>query len=177
MSIRRTMQFMALACCGTLLFAAEPTRPRIEVFKANRQLLLYDGDQLIKSYQVALGTNPVPPKEREGDRATPEGAYYICEKNPHSRFHFSLAISYPNAEDAKRGLRDGLISRAEHDAIIQATDNCDTPPWKTKLGGEIFVHGNGSSSDWTWGCIALDDSDIEELYGLVPVNTPINIYP
>jgi murein L,D-transpeptidase YafK len=152
-------------------------QPRIEVFKAKRELQLFDGDRLIKTYCVALGTNPVSAKECEGDQATPDGSYFICSKNPESKFHLSLAISYPNAADAERGLKNGLISRLEYDAILEATARQETPPWNTNLGGEIFVHSHGSSPDWTWGCIAVDDVDIEELYSLVPVKTPITIYP
>ena len=178
MNIARAIFFLvALVCCGGSLIAAELAKPRIEVFKAKRELRLFDGDHLIKTYRVALGSNPVPPKERQGDRATPEGSYFICHKNPQSRFHLSLAINYPNAADAKRGLKSALISRAEYEAILRADANHKTPPWTTKLGGEVFVHGNGSSPDWTWGCVALDDSDIEELYRLVPVGTPITIFP
>lgn len=155
----------------------ELTKPRLEVFKARRELKLFNGEQLIKTYRVALGTNPVPPKECEGDRATPEGAYFICVKNPKSRFRLSLGISYPGPADAERGLKSGLISKPEYDAIMQAAATGKRPPWTTKLGGEVFVHGNGSASDWTWGCIALDDPDIEELYRLVPLKAPITIYP
>ena len=138
---------------------------------------LYDGGRLIKTYRVALGTNPIPPKARVGDRATPEGSYFICHKNPQSRFHLSLAINYPNAADARRGLKDGLISRAEYDAILQAVASHRTPPWNTRLGGEMFIHGTASSPDWTWGCIGLDVPDLDELYRLVPLKTPITIFP
>lgn len=138
-------------------------------------LLLFDGNQLIKTYRIALGTNPAPPKEREGDGATPEGRYFVCHKNPQSQFHLSLAINYPNEAEAKRGLKDGLISRSEYTTILEAAAN-QKNKWNT-LGGEVFVHGHGSSPDWTLGCIALDDSDIAELYRLVQVKTPITIYP
>jgi murein L,D-transpeptidase YafK len=178
MTISRAMSFLLLfVCWNGALLAADLVKPRIEVFKAKRELQLFDGTQLIKTYRVALGTNPAPAKEREGDGATPEGRYFVCHKNPQSQFHLSLAINYPNEEDAKRGLKAGLISQSEYTAILQAAATQKTPPWKTKLGGEVFVHGHGSSPDWTLGCIALDDSDIEELYRLVPVKTPITIYP
>jgi hypothetical protein len=75
-------------------------RPRVVVHKAARSLELFDGDRLIKTYPVALGTNPVDPKRKEGDGCTPEGAYIICTKNERSRFHLFLGISYPNIEDA-----------------------------------------------------------------------------
>jgi hypothetical protein len=183
--VRRTLfwavisSIVLLATLGwsATLKAGELAHPRIEVFKANRELKLYDGDKLIKTYRVALGSNPIPPKERRDDRATPEGSYFICQKNPQSRFHLSLAINYPNAADARRGLDAGLISHAEYETIVRAATKHKMPPWTTKLGGEVFVHGNGTSRDWTWGCIALEDSDIEDLYRRVPVNTPITIYP
>jgi murein L,D-transpeptidase YafK len=169
--------WLALLCCGGSLLAADPVSLRIEVFKANRELRLFDGDRLMKTYRIALGTNPLPSKECQGDRATPEGSYFICVKNPLSKYHLSLGISYPGEEDARRGLKSGLITQAEHDAILEAAAPRKRPPWNTKLGGEVFVHGNGSSQDWTLGCIALDDPDVEELYRIVPVNTPITIFP
>lgn len=155
----------------------ELAQPRLEVFKARRELLLFDGDRLIKSYCVALGTNPVPSKEVEGDGATPEGLYFICERNPYSQFYLSLGISYPGPQDAERGLKAGLISQEEHDAILLAAAQRVTPPWKTKLGGEIFLHGDGAGADWTKGCIAVDNGDIEELFRVIPLNTPITIHP
>ena len=167
---------MVLVCWQATLSAADLAKPRIEVFKVRRELQLFDGTNLVKTYRVALGSNPVPPKERQGDRATPEGSYFICHKNPKSQYHLSLCISYPGPADAKHGLAAGLISKAEYQAILKADANRKTPPMNTKLGGDVFVHGNGSSPDWTWGCIAVEDSDIEELYRLVPVKTPINIH-
>ncbi len=168
---------VAMVCLPLALAAEAPADLRIEVFKARRELRLLAGDLIIKTYHVALGSNPVATKEREGDRATPEGSYFICVKNPLSRFHLSLGVSYPGPADARRGLRDGLITKPECDAILQADADRATPPWNTALGGEVYVHGGGSASDWTWGCVALEDADIEELYRLVPVKTPITIYP
>jgi len=178
MGYLRAIFFVSFWCGLQLLLpAADLSSPRIEVHKAKRELLLFDGDRLIKTYPIALGSNPVPPKERQGDRATPEGTYFICEKNPQSQYHLSLAISYPGPQDAERGLKAGLITKAEEQAILKASADHRTPPWNTKLGGEVFVHGNGSKPDWTWGCVALDDADIDELYVLVPVGTPIIIRP
>ncbi len=114
---------------------------------------------------------------REGDGRTPEGTYYVCVKNPKSRFHLSLGISYPTPADAARGLRDRLITPAQHDAIVAAHRKRTTPPWNTALGGEIFIHGCGSSSDWTLGCVALDDDAMTELFDLVPIGTKIEIRP
>jgi hypothetical protein len=151
--------------------------PRLVVHKARRELLLFSGERLLKSYRVGLGSNPVPPKARQGDRATPEGRYVVCRKNPRSQFLLSLGLSYPNAEDAERGLAAGLVDRRQHRRIVEAVRRGTCPPWDTPLGGEIFIHGRGSATDWTWGCVALDDDDVRELYPRIPVGTPVLIEP
>ena len=151
--------------------------PRIVVFKSKRRLQLYSYGALVRTYKVGLGLNPVPDKKREGDRATPEGQFYVFTKNDKSAFYLSLGISYPNIEDAERGLRDGLISRAERDAIVKASKRKARPPQHTALGGDIYIHGNGASSDWTWGCVALENEDIRELFDAVPVGTAVTIKP
>ncbi len=151
--------------------------PRIVVIKSERRLELYSDGAVVRTYKVGLGLNPVPDKKRQGDRATPEGDFYVFTKNNKSAFYLSLGISYPNAEDAERGLRDGLISRAVHDAIVKAIKRKATPPQNTALGGDIYIHGNGASSDWTWGCVALENENIKELFAAVPVGTPVTINP
>ena len=151
--------------------------PRIVVLKSQRTLELYSASKLVRTYKIGLGLNPVPDKQREGDRATPEGDFYIFTKNPKSAFHLSLGISYPNIEDAERGLNAGLITRAQRDAIVKAIKRKQGPPQYTALGGLIYIHGNGASSDWTWGCVALENEDIEELYQAIPVGTPVTIKP
>lgn len=151
--------------------------PRIEVHKAERKLFLYSNGHLVRTYKVGLGLSPAGDKVREGDRRTPEGDFYVFIKNPKSNFYLSLGVSYPNLAHAKRGLRDGLISQAQYDTIASALKQKKTPLQRTKLGGEIFIHGNGSSSDWTWGCVALENEDIKELYEAVEVGTPVTIKP
>lgn len=151
--------------------------PRIVVLKSKRQLKLYSAGSMVRTYKVGLGLNPVDDKKRQGDRATPEGEFYIFTKNNQSAYYLSLGVSYPNVEDAERGLRDGLISRAQHDAIVRAIKRKATPPQHTALGGDIYIHGNGASTDWTWGCVALENEDIRELYDAVRVGTPVTIKP
>ena len=150
---------------------------RIVVLKDQRRLILYSGERLVREYSIGLGFEPVADKYREGDGATPEGSYRVCVKNPQSRFYLSLGLDYPNVADADAGLKDGLISESEHSAIVDAARQGRRPPWNTALGGEIFIHGRGSSSDWTLGCIALDDADIKELYAAVSIGTPVEIRP
>jgi murein L,D-transpeptidase YafK len=172
-----------LALAGLLFASASPPlpaaieKPRLVVHKARRELLLFSGERLLKTYRVGLGLNPGPAKERAGDRATPEGTYVVCVRNPRSQFLLSLGLSYPHAADAARGLASGLISRRQHDRIVGSARGSGCPPWDTALGGEIFVHGRGSAADWTWGCVALDDPDIRELFPRIPVGTPVVIEP
>ena len=155
--------------------------PRIVVSKSRRQLLLYTGGAgrtggtVVRTYKVALGANPVDDKVRQGDRATPEGEFYVCVKNARSNFYLSLGLSYPNAEAAERGLRDKLITRADYGRIMRALQSKKRPPWDTPLGGEIFIHGGDTGSDWTWGCVALANTDIKELFDALPLGTPVRI--
>ena len=149
----------------------------IVVIKSKRRLELYSDGALVRTYKVGLGLNPIPDKVRQGDRATPEGDFYVFTKNDKSAFYLSLGISYPNIEDAERGLREKMISRAQHDAIVQAIKRKATPPQNTGLGGDIYIHGNGASSDWTWGCVALENDDMKELFEAVVVGTKVTIRP
>ena len=147
------------------------------VTKSKRRLELYSDGALVRTYKVGLGLNPVPDKKRQGDHATPEGDFYVFTKNDKSAFYLSLGISYPNIEDAERGLRDKMITRAQHDAIVRAIKRRAIPPQNTRLGGDIYIHGNGSSSDWTWGCVALENEEVKELFAAVQVGTQVNIKP
>lgn len=153
------------------------TSPRIVVKKAERRLFLYDGKKLVRTYRIGLGLSPAGDKVREGDGRTPEGDFYIFTKNDKSQFYLSLGISYPNAKHAKRGLRGGLINGKQFDAIMRALRAGTAPPQKTALGGDIYIHGHGVSSDWTWGCMALENDDIREMFNAITVGTPVTILP
>ncbi len=148
---------------------------RIVIDKEARRLFLYSGSELIKIYPISLGLDPVGDKERQGDRRTPEGRFYVCNKNPKSKYYLSLGISYPNIEDAERGLRQGLITRQQYNAIVRAIKARRKPPWNTPLGGAICIHGGGIPWDWTYGCIAMRNTDMEELFRVIPVGTPVII--
>lgn len=150
-------------------------QPKIIVSKSKRRLMLYSDGKLVRTYRVALGLSPIEDKIKEGDRRTPEGEFYIFTKNAKSAYYLSLGVSYPNTEDAERGLRDGLINREQYKQILNAVHRKIAPPQNTPLGGQIYIHGNGSQSDWTWGCVALDDKDIRELFEAVPAGTPVSI--
>ncbi len=156
---------------------ASPDEPRIEIHKAERRLRLYSGSELIATYPVGLGFRPAGDKLREGDGATPEGRFVVCVKNPHSRYYLSLGINYPSARDAEQARAAGLISPSTERAIARAEERGVCPPWNTALGGEIFIHGRGSSSDWTLGCVALDDPEMKTLFETVAVGTEVHIKP
>ena len=151
--------------------------PKIVVKKAQRQLLLFSSGKVVRTYRIGLGLSPIGDKVRAGDRRTPEGEFYVFTKNDRSAFYLSLGLSYPNTTHAERGLRDGLITRAQYDAITRALRGKKAPPQSTHLGGDIYIHGNGAQSDWTWGCVALENEDIRELFDAVSVGTPVTIEP
>ncbi|MBI3948415.1 MAG: L,D-transpeptidase [Armatimonadetes bacterium] len=158
--------------------------------KSERRLVVAcDGDP-VKGYFIALGRTPEGGKERRGDGRTPEGEFYLWGKNPYSRFHLGLGVSYPDAEAADRGLASGLIDAATHRRILKALAARAEPPQDTPLGGSIFIHGGGIGEvlcrsdgkyarirDWTEGCVALRNQDVEELFALLPAGTPIRIQP
>jgi len=162
-------------------------RYRILVKKGERKLYLYISEngkeRLAKAYQIALGNNPAGPKKKQGDGATPEGDYYITHKNGRSKFYLSLGVSYPNVADADKGLKEGLITQSQHQAIVSAVRAGTKPPQNTRLGGDIFIHGGGngklfgSIQDWTLGCVALENEEIKELFNMIPVKTPVKIVP
>lgn len=137
---------------------------KILLYKCKRQLLVYSNGTLLKTYKVSLGRNPIGAKEFQGDRKTPEGIYSIADKNPHSGYHKNLGISYPNKHDVEHAKTLGKPT-----------------------GGDIKIHGykNGLGfigkfikwSDWTLGCIALTNNDVNELYKAVKIGTMIEIKP
>lgn len=149
----------------------------ILVEKSARRLVLYRDGKEERRFPVGLGFSPAGRKEKEGDGKTPEGTYRVCMKNPKSSFHLSLGVSYPNTSDAERGLAAGRITRSQRDRIAAAERRRGCPPWDTPLGGVIFIHGSGAGSDWTLGCVALEDEDIAFLYRTVPVGTPVTMRP
>ena len=134
------------------------------VLKKDHVMELLSGGKVVRTYKVALGRGGLAPKEREGDARTPEGHYVIDSRNEHSGFYRALHISYPNSVDRSRAARLGVSP-----------------------GGAIMIHGikNGlgwlgaahRTVDWTAGCIAVTDDEIDEVWKLVPIGTPVEIRP
>jgi lipoprotein-anchoring transpeptidase ErfK/SrfK len=163
------------------LFFNEPKESigtfRIEIFKAERRLELYADDDITGRFPVALGFNPVGHKEKEGDGKTPEGEYYICYINRDSPYHIFYGLSYPNIEDAKRAYDSNFITEREFKSIENAINRKEIPNWYTILGGEVGIHGGGASRDWTLGCIALSNGDIDILDRYIGIGTKVFIRP
>jgi murein L,D-transpeptidase YafK len=149
------------------------------ITKAARRLFLLaragDDARLIRSYRAGLGFDPVADKERQGDGRTPEGQFTITKLIPHSQYYKAFLLSYPEMEDAERGLKDDLITAAEADSILRARRASRPSPSGTALGGLIEIHGLGSEVDWTLGCIALENKHIDELWEVVTVGTKVSI--
>ncbi len=130
--------------------------------KADRRLMLFDRGELQACWSIGLGSSPSGHKQVEGDRRTPQGWYRLSDK-PWSSFDGAIAVHYPAARDAAEARRAGRISAQQRQRIERADRAGELPPQRTPLGGEILIHGGGGSSDWTWGCIALDDDDLDDL--------------
>ena len=167
----RRVVFIALALCVSSRIAANKsiTAPkgradRIVVEKAARKMTIYQAGRAIGSYKIALGRHPTGAKEREGDNRTPEGIYRIDFRNAGSAYHRSLHVSYPNPSDQARGKAGGY-----------------------NPGGAIMIHGLPKKwawlgsfhrlRDWTRGCIAVTNAEMDEIWGMVPDGTIIEIRP
>lgn len=174
-----------LAFSASGLQAAEPSARRVVVVdKATRELTLYVGGRLAASFPVSFGVDPVSDKVRAHDLATPEGLYSITYHKSQTRFHRTLGLSYPNLADAQRGLASGLVSPAAYRRIRKAVLASRPTPCDTGLGCAVAIHGGGVSRqfgefrerDWTEGCIALDNRDMEKLFNLCRVGDPVLIF-
>jgi murein L,D-transpeptidase YafK len=162
----RRIQLTIILTLGLCCAAAAPPiqADKIIILKSARSMTLLSGDKVLRKYKVALGSVPVGAKRVEGDHKTPEGDYLIDAKNSHSQFHLSLHISYPSAADQQRAGSMGA-----------------------RPGGAIMIHGLARpfaylgplhrQTDWTDGCIAVTNAEIEEIWKLVPVGTRVEIRP
>jgi len=155
----------------------------IRVSKEERRLYLYRGTTRMATFNADFGYNAFSDKQQRGSTRdpdhwrTPEGLFYIVHRNPHSAFDKALVLNYPTVEDARRGLKADLITQAEHDAIVQAQNDFRMPPMNTELGGWLEIHGDGTggSTNWTQGCVALHNDDMQQLWWWAEVGTPVLI--
>jgi murein L,D-transpeptidase YafK len=154
------------------------------VSKSGYAVTLYKGNVPIKTYRAVFGKGYAEgDKARQGDKRTPEGDFYICSMNTSKRFHKFLGLSYPDLRHAEEGLREGIISEKEYGLIRQAIEERRQPPWDTGLGGAVGIHGRtvedrmaiSSRDNWTDGCIALANADVDELFSVLSLGTPVTV--
>ncbi len=138
--------------------------------------LSIDG-KIVKSYRIGLGFATKGDKVKEGDGKTPEGEFYVAWKNPKSRFHRFLGLSYPMPRHGQQALAKKRISRQTAQKISYAAKRRRKPPQLTGLGGYVGIHGGGGESDWTLGCIAISDQEIEALFALMRQGDRIVVHP
>jgi murein L,D-transpeptidase YafK len=161
---------------------------RIVIWKSQYTLTLYKGDRPVKTYRAVFGRGYLNgDKHRSGDKRTPEGEFFVCTMNHSKRFYKFMGLSYPGIQHADQGLRARLISPKQYELIRQAQAERRQPPWDTGLGGAVGIHGRTEGSaiappgwadqNWTDGCIALDNGDVDEIFGVVALGTPVIILP
>jgi murein L,D-transpeptidase YafK len=161
---------------------------RIVIWKSQYTLTLYRGDRPVKTYRAVFGKGfRDGDKQRAGDKRTPEGEFFICSMNHSKRFYKFMGLSYPGPEHAEHGLRERLISPEQYETIRKAHEERQPPPWDTRLGGAVGIHGRmldraidttqSTAKNWTDGCIAMENADVDEIYSVVSLGTPVTILP
>lgn len=181
---RMAFVFLVLLTPSRTLFAAE-NGFEIVIIKSAQELILKRGNQPYKTFRMSYGKGNNGPKRQRGDNKTPVGTYKILEFKPDSKFHFFMQLNYPNLLDAWHGYKERLISPAEFKQIALSFKNHEMPPQDTRLGGYIGIHGVGEitrermkiheSVNWTDGCIALTNEEINYLRKYVTIGTPVII--
>ncbi len=164
----KAILLLLLAAISFSVFSME-TADEIRVYKSKHRMDLISQGRVIKSYRVMLGRGGSKPKRKQGDNRVPEGKYFIDYKNPDSQFYKSLHISYPNDEDKRRSSEAGVEPGG--DIMIHGYPNRPKPLFKflKKMGLIKLV-------DWTAGCVAVDDGEMEEIYHAIEEHTPITIF-
>lgn len=153
------------------------------VSKSEKTVYVYSGSELQYTFPADLAYNFFSDKKMRGGIVrpdhyrTPEGDYYVVSKNPVSQFYKAFVLNYPNVSDADAGLSQGIITEQQHRAITRAAETHMIPPMNTELGGWIEIHGNGTGArtQWTQGCVALTDADMDRLWRIIRVGTPVRI--
>jgi murein L,D-transpeptidase YafK len=155
--------------------------------KSRYSVTLYKGEMPVKTYRAVFGKGyPNGDKQMQGDQRTPEGEFYICTMNDSKRFYKFMGLSYPGLKHADAGLRSGMISPDEYAMIRKAIEKRQPPPWGTRLGGAVGIHGRTLETgnallsvdrNWTDGCIALDNADVDEIYTAISIGAPVTILP
>lgn len=165
---------------GMLLLGAGPpkrAKHSLKIYKAERRMEMWVGGERVRTFKVGLGGNPKGDKVRQGDSKTPEGTYYVAWKNPKSSFHLFLGLSYPMPRHAKAAVRSGRMTKAVATKIKKRVKKRGIPPQLTPLGGYVGIHGGGGGADWTLGCIAVSNAEIEWIYARMRHGDEIVVQP
>lgn len=173
----RSQLLLLFLLLGLVFFAVAVPSPAcakntLVIDKARKELVVFSGDRLTARFPVSFGIDPVSDKRKAHDCATPEGVYSVTYKKTQTRFHRLLGISYPGMEDAEKGLAAGNITLKGYGKLLDAARKGRPMPCNTGLGCGIAIHGGGvyrhsegtTARDWTEGCIALDNRDIDVLF-------------
>lgn len=159
--------------------------PKLKVDRKNFRIELYSDDVLLKSYKAVFGKNNSLVKTAKDDKITPIGEYKICAKETSKVYFKFIRLNYPNQNDAAEGLKRQYLTKDEFDAIMLSHKFKECTPKETHLGSEIGIHGIGTydlifrnlpfSFNWTNGSIAVSNQNIDELYKIVKIGTPVSI--
>lgn len=161
---------------GLCVAAGVPCPPRdvhVLVEKRARRLTLSSGSVVLLRARVGLGFSPEGSKTLEGDGKTPEGELHVVTRNGESKYRRFLGLGYPRPAD----VLPGLLDPGQEAAIARAFARKERPPWDTRVGGAVGIHGHGGERDWTLGCVAVDDAVIDLLWEAVPLGTKVTIVP
>ena len=188
-SIRHYSQYLfsAVFLMAPTLATSDSDPPyEIVVYKKDRILQVRKGSDVVRHYATSVGLGGQGHKQQRGDKKTPIGTYTVLEIRPSDRYHMFMHLNYPNLPDAVRAYRQGRINGVEYQKFREAHARSSVPPQNTELGGQIGIHGLGGKDDklseihslfnWTQGCVALTDQEIEQLQEHVMVGTPVTIY-
>jgi len=161
------------------------TPAEIVVDRSEQRLMIKKDGNVMRSFDAAFGSGGRKAKQKRGDRLTPNGVYKISDIRSSDRFHLFIEINYPSVRDAMHGLKSGLITKREYNMILDAHIYRKRPPQNTPLGGQLGIHGIGNETqdkidihevaDWTQGCIAIRNHEVDALLSYIDIGTTVII--
>lgn len=185
MALRYALLFLIVLCSLPAGLHAAGSGYQIEIIKSLQELRLKRGNHVVYTFRMAYGKGEHGPKRQRGDNRTPIGSYQVLDFKSDSKFHYFMQLNYPNLLDAWHGYKNRLISPAEYKQIALSYKNHEMPPQDTYLGGQIGIHGLGETTleklkihqsvNWTEGCIAITNDDMNVLRRYVTLGTPVII--
>jgi murein L,D-transpeptidase YafK len=186
----RAVWLLALCLFSVAAFAEQKIRwigspAEIVIDRSEHRLMIKKDGVVLRSFKASFGSGGRKSKQKRGDCKTPNGIYKISDVGDSEKFHLFLELNYPNVRDAVYGLRNDVITKQQYNRILDAHLEGRRPPQNTPLGGQIGIHGIGYETnekieihqiaDWTQGCIALRNSEVEALLGYIDVGTTVKI--